>query len=75
MMVSGHASSSMAKYLHVHMKFLIEGSLSSLVQLVTVFSETHICLANSFCDIPWWASLILSHFPNVDGFILYSLEW
>ena len=53
MIGSGSTSSSMAKYLHVHMKFLIEGSLSSLVQLVTVFSETHICLANSFCATPW----------------------
>ena len=65
MMMLGDVFSSSAMYRHIQRKFLIDGSLSSLVHDVTVFSETQICLASVFCDTRLFLSLALSHFPKV----------
>ena len=65
MMMLGDVFSSRAMYRHIQRKFLMDGSLSSLVHDVTVFSETQICLARVFCWMRLLLSLALSHFPKV----------
>ena len=59
-------------YRQHHRKFLIDGSLLSVVQDVIVFSETQICFASSCCVIRCFLSLFFRYVPNV---ILFSLEW
>lgn len=63
----------MAINLHIHLKFLMDGSRALVVQLVTVFLDTAIWYASSFCCTLFSLSLALSHAPNVLCFMVFKM--